>query len=743
MGAYLFERTMANVFSPGNNNPETPPIDALGWALGLSAIAVVLRLIYLIQWSSDPGFIALMVDEKWHWLWAGDILEKSFWGDGTWFRGPLYPYLLALLRWVADDSIFWSKAIQLLLSGVTCFFTVRLTDHLFGKRASIIAGCFYALYGTLFFYDSMFLVEALFWPLCIWGIYRFVAYSDSEQWQSWGLTGSIFGLAALTRPNVLLVAPFLCLWMVWKSRHAGSLIATLRLPVMFGLGLVLTIMPVTIRNYIITGEFILISSQGGVNFYIGNNPVANGLSMVIPEVQLDESVAWNQFIPVTNAAAKREAGIELSDGEISSFWTKKTINWITNSPEDFLALIGRKCTYLISGFENSDNGDIYFHRNKSWLYSALLWDAGIFIPWGVLFPLAVMGAILTWPMRRMLIPVYIFVVAYIPTIVLFLVTARHRMVLVPIMIALSAGGIARLWENRGSISIRRWVVIGCGFIFLLAVSNRLYFEAGRGAEFQNYYNEGLRLMAVKDFASAEREFTRAHDSWPHSATVVNNLGYVQFMQGKDSSAMANYLRSIQIDPAYYQPYNNLGLMMTRRGDLDSAKALYVAAKSRINVAIERGEDVAQVHINLGDVLCRTNNIEAGRYQFDSAIAIARADVHIVTQIATTCSQGKQYPYADTLFQLASQSDQMTAPEWFNWGVLRLEWKKWKDAEYPLTRCLEIEPQMAPAWYCLAFAKLQTGEPHNKVLGLLDRALMINPQYQQALNLKNQILMSGR
>ena len=382
-------------------------------------------------------------------------------------------------------------------------------------------------------------------------------------------------------------------------------------------------------------------------------------------------------------------------------------------------------------------------RKSPGLYSVLLWDAGIFMPWGLLFPLAVMGVILTWPMRHLLIPVYIFVIAYIPTIVLFLVTARHRMVLVPVMMALSAGGIAHLWENRGSISFRRWMAIGCGFVILLVVSNRLYFEAGRGAEFQNYYNEGLRLMAVKDYAAAEKEFVRANDSWPHSATVVNNLGYVQFMQGKDSSAMANYLRSIQIDPAYYQPYNNLGLMMSRRGNLDSARALFVAAKSRINVSIERGEDVAQVYINLGDILCRTNNIEAGRHQFDSAIAIAGANVHIVTQIATTCSQGKQYPFADTLFQFASQSGQMTATEWFNWGVLRLEWKKWKDAEYPLTRCLETDPQMAPAWYCLAFAKLQTGEPRDKVLGILDRALMIDPKYQQALNLKNQILTNSR
>jgi Tfp pilus assembly protein PilF/4-amino-4-deoxy-L-arabinose transferase-like glycosyltransferase len=726
-----------------NSEAKADITQSIGGALGLSVIAVLLRLVYLIEWSSDPGFTALMVDEKWHWLWAGEILDNSFWGEGAWFRGPLYPYFLALLRWLTDDSIFWAKAFQLLLSGTTCFFTVRLSEFLFGKRAGIIAGIFYTFYGTLFFYDSMFLVEALFWPLCIWGVHRLVVYAESERWQSWGLTGVIFGLAALTRPNILLVASILCLWMVWKFRGSVTLYAKLRRPFVFGLALVLTILPVTIRNYMVTGEFILISSQGGVNFYIGNNPVANGLSMVMPEVQLDESVAWDQFIPTTNAAAEREAGKTLRDAEVSDFWTKKTLDWISRNPSDFLSLTARKCAYLVSGFENSDNGDIYFHRAKSRIYSALLWDAGIYMPWGLLLPLTVLGLALTWQVRKQVIPVYLFMIAYIPTVVLFLVTARHRMVLVPLMIVVSAGGLGRLLEICRAISFRRGVTIAIGFGLLLLASNRLYFEAGRGAEFQNYYGEGLRLMAVKDFSSAEKQFTLANESWPHSATAVNNLGYVQYMQGKDSAAVANYLQSIQIDTSYYQPYNNLGLVMVRRGFLDSARALFLAARSRINDAVEHPDDVAQVRINLGDALFRTGRIEAGKRQFDSAIAIAGSNVHVVTQIATICSQRKQYAFADTIFQFASQSDKMSATEWFNWGVMRLEWQKWAEAEYPLRRCLEEDPQMASAWYCMAFAKLQLGEPRDKVLGLLDRALLIDPKYQQAVNLKNQILLSGR
>ena len=38
----------------------------------------------------------------------------------------------------------------------------------------------------------------------------------------------------------------------------------------------LAVFPVTLRNYVIGDDLVLVSAQGGANFYIGNGPDARG-----------------------------------------------------------------------------------------------------------------------------------------------------------------------------------------------------------------------------------------------------------------------------------------------------------------------------------------------------------------------------------------------------------------------------------------------------------------------------------
>ncbi|NIN01520.1 MAG: hypothetical protein GTO24_26530, partial [candidate division Zixibacteria bacterium] len=42
------------------------------------------------------------------------------------------------------------------------------------------------------------------------------------------------------------------------------------------------IAPVTLRNYFVGKDLVLIAWQGGLNFYLGNNPDATGYTPVSP-----------------------------------------------------------------------------------------------------------------------------------------------------------------------------------------------------------------------------------------------------------------------------------------------------------------------------------------------------------------------------------------------------------------------------------------------------------------------------
>ncbi|MDH4158447.1 MAG: glycosyltransferase family 39 protein, partial [candidate division Zixibacteria bacterium] len=132
------------------------------WPLIIGLAAVLVRLVYLLELDRWPEFAVPMVDEKWHWEWAQEIATKSFWGEGAYFRAPLYPYFLAALALVTGNSVFWAKLLQSLLCFGTAIFIYRLAERLFGRTTAVVSGLMYAFYGTLVFYETMFLIPVLF-----------------------------------------------------------------------------------------------------------------------------------------------------------------------------------------------------------------------------------------------------------------------------------------------------------------------------------------------------------------------------------------------------------------------------------------------------------------------------------------------------------------------------------------------------------------------------------------------------
>ena len=85
------------------------------------------------------------------------------------------------------------------------------------------------------------------------------------------------------RPNILLVLPFLTIWLFFHFRRRIETRSIVILILVLFVGVVVPILPVTVRNHIVADDFVPISSQGGVNLYLGNNSAAEGLTMMMPE----------------------------------------------------------------------------------------------------------------------------------------------------------------------------------------------------------------------------------------------------------------------------------------------------------------------------------------------------------------------------------------------------------------------------------------------------------------------------
>ena len=683
-----------------------------------------------------------MVDEKWHWLWANEILNKSFWGEGAYFRAPLYPYFLALLVKMASGSIFWAKFLQVLLCGPTAYLIYKLADRLLNRSTAILAGFIYAFYGLFLFYDTMFLIPVLFIPLLVWGMYRLVAYQDSVSWKTWLVTGVVFGLAALARPNVLLVVPFLMLWMVFRSGRQEALIKRLRLPLMMAVGLVIAIAPVTIRNVAVTGEFMLISSQGGINLYLGNNASADGLTMLMPEVDLDESVPWDRFTDVTKGIAERESGQSLSEGEQSSFWRRKAVGFIVENPGQFVKLVFKKTVYLLSGFENSDNADIYYQRTKSVLYSILVWEKPIYFPFGLLLPLTFVGIFMLRSQSRELFPIYVFLLSYIPSIVLFLVTARHRLPLLPFMIILASGGLVALVRQRKTLGGKGWSIVGALFVIPLLLFNFTYFDLGRGSDFQIHFNNGIRFEQLGDYAEAETEYRLADAIFPYSAPLVNNLAFAQFQVGRFADANRNYHRAIAIDRTYAPPYNNLGLLVQKQGKLDSAQTLFQTAVRLIRPELARPNELSQYYLNIADVLEKKKQYDSASGYYEEALKAGPEYYKAYFRGAAFYARIGSHEMTDTLYTHGMRLHDMAASDFFNWGLSFMERRQYSMGISLMLRALKRDESLYQAYYAIAVGYYESGYPRDSVQTYLERCFAYNPGYEPALELLETI-SSGR
>ncbi len=705
------------------------------WPLLVALLAFLVRLVYLLELSGQPGFLVPMVDEKWHWEWAHEILQKSFWGEGAYFRAPLYPYFLALLVKIAAGSIFWVKFLQILLCGGTAFFLYRLADGLFGEKTALVSGLIYAFYGTLVFYEAMFLIPVLFLFLLVWGMHRMVRHRDSRSLKKWAITGLILGLAAISRPNVLLVIPFLVFWIYYTHSRLMPFAKRIKAPLALLAGVVIVIVPITIRNIVVTGDFILISSQGGVNFYLGNNQYADGLTMIMPEVDLDESITWRQFIPLTKAAAEKETGRELSEAELSSFWNRKAIDFILDNPGKFLELVWKKTIYLLNGFENSDNADIYYERTKSRLYSVLLWKSPLFFPFGVLLPLTLVGIYLRRDDAARLWPLYIFILAYSPSIVLFLVTARHRLPLVPFMIVIASAGLVRLLSGLKRIGPKKLGIAIALFVVAAALVNRTYYEEGFTNPFQIHFNEGIKYERLEDYVSAEKEYRLADEHYPYSAALINNLAFVQFQLGKLDEAEKNYFRAIKLKAEYGRVYNNLGLLMREKGDLDSALVLFRLAMTRYDSATAKTDELGQYYLNLAEVHETLGNVDSAGAAFRNAVEAAPLMGQAYFKAAAFFARHGQYHLTDSLFGEGMRRRDLSAGDYFNWGLSLMERKRYAEGIGMMYSALKRDPELYQAWYLIAVAHYEGNYPKDTVSVYLDRCLLLNPNYNPALELK--------
>jgi hypothetical protein len=187
---------------------------------------------------------------------------------GVMSRPPGYALYLVAVYGLLGRSFFAAQLVQNVLTSVACLVLVLLATRLVSFRVGVLGGLVAALLPHLAYTSSFVLPDSLSaLPLLLGMLALAVAHPDrAGSWRWSALAGAIFGATAWLRPNALLLPPFVAVVLLVLSRQRrrayGHALAVLAVAAA-------VIAPITVRNYLLSGELIPISINGGLTLWHG------------------------------------------------------------------------------------------------------------------------------------------------------------------------------------------------------------------------------------------------------------------------------------------------------------------------------------------------------------------------------------------------------------------------------------------------------------------------------------------
>jgi 4-amino-4-deoxy-L-arabinose transferase-like glycosyltransferase len=325
-------------------------------------------------------------------------------------------------------------AVRLLQSAfgtATVFIAHELGRRIFNERVGLIATIITALYPSLILYTRFLLAETLF--ILLLAAATLSLYKISARPASGGsIAGLLLGLAALCKPATLLVVPLLSVWFLSAMPRIKDALINF---ILLCFAMLSVIIPWTIRNYVVFHEFVLISTNGGLNLFTGNNPGATG--------------HWEKAeenLVVYAPKSELEGASEVKSDKIMY---KAALTFIRQNPTRFLVLAMRKFWF--------------FWTDNEELVTTLPEAASAFVGWILLLLASVVGIALSMGEWRRSLLLYPLITGYTSVHLVFFALARFRLPLVPLLSIYAGYGIASapsIWSQVKSGKLDRRVALG-------------------------------------------------------------------------------------------------------------------------------------------------------------------------------------------------------------------------------------------------------------------------------------------
>lgn len=550
--------------------------------------SAVVRFFFFQQLAATDLVTVPILDSQAYHDWAVQLVSGNpGWGE-TYWMGPLYPHLLALVYAVFGVGGMAISVLQLMLSMVNIFLVYLLARNFQGKESSpwtpVLATAVFALYGAPVFYAGVILMTTL-----VTTLFLLVARQALIAWRrntldSWLVLGLLTGLAGLARGNVLLLLatlPFL----IFKSNiDAGSRWKKTAAFVLAGL---LVLVPVTVRNLVVADDFVVLTSNGGINLLIGQKAAYKGLfAPIMEEGQTEYDASMEKTL-------ERQLGRDLKGSEVSRILTQRAIAEFRGNARAMPMHYLRKIYRFWNGYELPQ---IFSYDYWRYEFPAL---RVLVIPFTLLAALGLLGFRFLPTGRRLVM--ILMTSTYFLSLLPFFPTSRYRVPLAPLLAIGTAAFLMNVWKMNPSLR-RRWllgaVVLIIGLLPRWASLDRAevtwqvhLHEASRASKRGDLkttltkarlaeeirpgfadtpYQLALYLEELGAFPQAMTALQLASSRSPEDRLIPYRVGVYQDQQGHLSEALDSFRRAANLDPQWPLPWLKAGLTLQKAGQMDDA-----------------------------------------------------------------------------------------------------------------------------------------------------------------------------
>ena len=262
------------------------------------------------------------------------------------------------------------------------------------------------------------------------------------------------------------------------------------------------------RNYHFHGQFYPFSVQGGINFYIGNNPQSEGIIMepqgipTLPVTQVRKSIQL----------ARYHTGQPLTAFQASDYWQNQGLRYLAEQPMDAISLYARKFFLFWRKEEITLNINYELSRDLLPLMKSIF-----LVSFGAVAPLAIAGLLFSLKHVRQYYLIIAYAGSYMLSVILFFISDRYRLPIAPFLCLFAALAIDT-YILRWPSQARSYKWLALPVICLLAFVINFEFSPSTANE-QNYQSIHYKQHGTglqKQRRSACRPASTSKSDFPQS-----------------------------------------------------------------------------------------------------------------------------------------------------------------------------------------------------------------------------------